>query len=72
MDLGDRVLGSAPRAEAIGHGLKSASKIGSSTSFNDGLHDPVSGGRDPEAAELARSPWGSPSPAPGAGRTGGP
>ena len=33
MDLGDRVLGPALRTEAVVHGLKSASKIGSSTSL---------------------------------------
>ena len=33
--------------------MKSASKIGSSTSYERGLHEPVHRGRDPEAPELA-------------------
>jgi hypothetical protein len=33
MDLGNRVMRAAVRAEPYEHGLKSASKIGSSTAF---------------------------------------
>ena len=34
--------------------MKSASKIGSSTSFRAGLHDPVAPGRNPQSPQLAR------------------
>ena len=67
VDLGDSVLGSALRAEAVLHGLKSASKIGSSTSFNDACTTRSSGSRDPQAADFARRLGDHPSPAPGPG-----
>ena len=69
MDLGDRVLRSALRAEAIGTRLEVRLEDRLEHQLQRGLHDPVARGRDPEPTELARRLRDQPSPAPAAGRT---
>src|SRR5450631_887897 len=54
MDLGDRVLRSAPRAEAIRTWLEVRLKDRLEHQFQRGLHDPVIGSRDPQPPDLAR------------------
>ena len=49
-------------------GMKSASKIGSSTSFKRRLNDPVRDRRDAQPAELPAPPWGSSVSRTGSGR----
>jgi hypothetical protein len=46
VDLGDRVLRPAPRAEAIRAWLKVRLEDRLEHQFQRGLHDPVGGGRD--------------------------
>ena len=54
MDLGDGVLGSALRAEAIRAWLEVRLEDRLEHQLQRGLHDPVGGRRDPQAADLAR------------------
>ena len=69
VNLGDGVLGPAPRAEAVTARLEVRLEDRLEDQLQGGLHDPVPGGRDAEAAELARTPWGSSVPARAAART---
>ena len=52
MDLGDGILGSAPRAEAIRTRLEVRLEDRLEHQFQRSLHDPVCGRRDPERADL--------------------
>ncbi len=54
MDLSDGVLGSAPRAEAVGARLEVRLEDRLQHQLQGGLHDPVRGRGDAQAAELAR------------------
>src|SRR5450756_905070 len=53
MDLGDSVLGSAPRAEAVRTPLEVRLEDRLEHQLQAGLHDSVGSGRDAQAAELA-------------------
>src|SRR6266545_2108792 len=53
VDLGDRVLGSAPRSEAIRAGLEVGLEDRLQHQLEGGLHHPVAQRRDPEPARLA-------------------
>ena len=55
MNLGDGVLGSALRAEAIGAWLEVRFEDRLEHQLQGGLHYPVGCGRDPQASDLARS-----------------
>jgi hypothetical protein len=54
VDLGDGVLGSALRAEAIGTRLEVRLEDRFEHQLQRGLHDPVRGRRDPQRTDLAR------------------
>jgi hypothetical protein len=54
VNLGDGVLCSAPGAEAVGTWLEVRLEDRLQHQLQRGLHDPVRGGRDTEAADLAR------------------
>jgi len=54
VDRGDRVLGSASRAEAVGARLEVRLEDRLEHQLQHGLHNPVSRGRDPQPSELAR------------------
>ena len=53
VDLGDRVLGSAPRSEAIRAGLEVGLEDRLQHQLEGGLHDPVAQRRDPQPTRLA-------------------
>ena len=72
MDLGDRVLGPALRAEPVGARLEVRLEDRLQHQLQGRLHDPVRDGRDPQPAQLAAPAWGSSVPAPAAGGTGRP
>jgi hypothetical protein len=54
MDLGDRVLGSASRAKAVGTRLEVHLEDRLQHQLQRGLHDPIRGRRDTQATDLAR------------------
>jgi len=54
MDLGDSVLGPAPRAEAVGTRLEVRLEDRLEHQFHAGLHDTVHGRGDPQPPDLAR------------------
>ena len=53
VDLGDGVLGSALRAEAVTNRLEVRFENGLEDQFQGSLHDPVPGGGDPEAPQFS-------------------
>jgi len=57
VDLGDRVLSPAPGTEAIRRWLEVRLEDRLEHQLQRGLHDPVAGGRDTQAAQLARRLW---------------
>ena len=69
VDLGDGVLGSAPRAEAVGARLEVRLEDRFEHQLEGGLHDPVPRGRDAQGRAASRRPWGSSAPAPAADGT---
>ena len=58
VDLGDGVVGSAPRAEAVAARLEVRLEDRFEHQLEGGLHHPVSHGRDPQAAAACRPAFG--------------